>query len=378
MDQGSNLLMNTSILYRSMQKYYDKRLDAYDIGAGQLLFLICIYENEGISMQALAQMGSFDKGTITKGIAKLEELGYVQSKNSESDRRVRFLYTSEKTKDIIGEIYLLRREWWEKITKGLSVYEIEHFIALQAKLAENARTYAVEEEPRVRIFGLQKLTLLDYPGRLAATIFTGGCNFRCPFCHNKDLVFLPEDMTEMEEQDVYAFLNQRKGILDGVCVSGGEPLLQPNIEDMIREIKALGYDVKLDTNGSQPKKLKQLIEAGLIDYVAMDVKNCKERYGETIGVMDFDLSPIQESVEYLKQQTRIPYEFRTTVVQQFHDEKSMLELAKWLQGGSALYLQGFEDSERVIQAGLQAHRGDVMKQFKELCNQYLPTQLRGL
>lgn len=359
-----------------MQKYYDKRLQAYEIGAGQLLFLIMIYENEGITMQQLAQMGSFDKGTITKGIAKLEELGYVQTKPSDEDKRVRLLYTCEKTKDIISDVYLLRREWWENITKDLSIEEIEVFEQLQGRLAQQARAFVVEE-PRVRIFGLQKLTLLDFPQKLASTIFTGGCNFKCPFCHNKDLVFLPENMTEIKEEDILQYLTKRKGVLEGVCVSGGEPLLQGNLEPLLRMIKQLGYAIKLDTNGSCPERLQRIVKEGLIDYVAMDVKNCPSRYGETIGLPAYEVSAIDQSIHYLKE-NHIPYEFRTTIVKEFHTKQDMLELGKWLENARAIYLQKFENSERVIQEGLHPCEDETMEEYRSILQQYLPAYIRGM
>lgn len=378
MDSSSNLLMNTSILYRSMQKYFDKRLQDYDIGAGQLLFLILIYENEGISMQNLAAMGSFDKGTITKGIAKLEELGFVTVSLHKDDKRVRLLYTSDKTKEVISDVYLLRREWWERITQGMRVEDIVQFEMLQAQLAKNARTYAEDEVAHIRVFGLQKLSLLDYPGKMASTLFTGGCNFRCPFCHNKDLVFLPENMTEMKEEDIFSYLHKRKGLLEGVCVSGGEPLLQEGIEDYLSKIKDMGYLIKLDTNGSNPEKLKELVEMGLLDYVAMDVKNAPDAYGKTIGIEQYDITPIRESVSYLLE-NHVPYEFRTTIVKEYHSEETIHALGKWLKGAKACYLQNFEDSDRVIQSGLHAHEVTTLESFKEIMKQYVEnTQIRGL
>ncbi len=150
------------------------------------------------------------------------------------------------------------------------------------------------------INGLQKLTLLDYPGRTACTIFTSGCNFRCPFCHNAPLVLTPAENPVIPEEEIFFFLNKRKGILDGVCITGGEPLLQNDIEKFTGKIKKLGYMVKLDTNGSNPERLASLIEKGIIDYVAMDIKNTKDKYGQTIGVDNFDITPIEKSVELLK------------------------------------------------------------------------------
>ena len=167
------------------------------------------------------------------------------------------------------------------------------------------------------IQGLQKLTLLDYPGKVACTIFTAGCNFRCPFCHNASLVIDTSANETIPEEEIFRFLTKRQGILDGVCISGGEPLIQDGIEEFIRQIKEMGYDVKLDTNGSFPDKLIRLVEAGLINYVAMDIKNSQEHYGRTIGIEDYDIRDVHRSVKYLMS-GKVPYEFRTTVVREFH------------------------------------------------------------
>ena len=149
------------------------------------------------------------------------------------------------------------------------------------------------------IKGFQKLTLLDYPGKTACTVFTGGCNYRCPFCHNAGLV-TKLDTEIISEGEVLSHLKKRQGILDGVAISGGEPLLQGDIEEFLQKIKELGYSIKLDTNGSFPDKLKSIIDKGLCDYVAMDIKNSKERYNETIGIDNFDISLMEKSVESIK------------------------------------------------------------------------------
>ena len=148
------------------------------------------------------------------------------------------------------------------------------------------------------ICGIQKLTLLDYPGKVACTIFTGGCNFRCPFCHNRDLV-TGEAEERLDPEQVFRFLKKRQGILDGVCISGGEPLMQPELEDFIREVRSLGYCVKLDTNGSLPDRLEYLADQGLLDYVAMDLKNSPEHYGRTVGEALCDVERIDRSIRLL-------------------------------------------------------------------------------
>lgn len=378
MENKSSMMLNVSILYRYSQKFYEKHLTDYDIGFGQLLFLILIYENEGITMQQLAKLGYFDKSTITKSAAKLEEKGFIKSVVSTSDKRVRNLSTTEKTDEIIAKVYFLRKDWWELLTKGLNDEEISAFSEIQQRMVENTQAAEEELDKDIKIFGIQKLTLLDFPGRMGATIFTGGCNFRCPFCQNSDLVFLPEDMTELDKDDLMDFLKKRKSMLQGVCVSGGEPLLQEGIDSFLAKIKKLGYEVKLDTNGSNPAKLKQLVVDGLVDYVAMDIKNSLDRYGETVGLQEYDTSKVRETAEYLMN-GNIPYEFRTTVVKELHTIDDIRKIGSWLKGARAYYLQNFVDSERVIKKGLHACDKSELERFCDEARKYIPnTEIRGI
>ena len=196
------------------------------------------------------------------------------------------------------------------------------------------------------ILGLQKLTLLDYPGRTAATVFTGGCNMRCPFCHNADLVLTPAALPAMKEEEVLSFLSRRTRLLDGVCVTGGEPTLQPDLADFLRSIRALGFSVKLDTNGTRPDTVRALIDEGLIQYCAMDVKSSFEGYAEASGTL-VDLSAVRESIALLLE-GRIPYEFRTTVVDELHGEETIRSLARSIAGAERYFLQAFKDSGRLI------------------------------
>lgn len=198
------------------------------------------------------------------------------------------------------------------------------------------------------IHGLQKTTLLDYPGHVAATLFTGGCNFRCPFCHNGELVLNPGGTPQIPMEEIMAFLQKRQGILDGVCITGGEPTLQPDLEDFIRGVRGLGYLVKLDTNGYRPEVLERLLEEGLLDYVAMDVKASKDNYARAVGLeSNFSIEPIERSVEILKNSS-IDYEFRTTVVKGLHAVEEFDEIGRWLSGCRAYYLQGFQENENVL------------------------------
>jgi len=231
----------------------------------------------------------------------------------------------------------------------------------------------------MHIAGLQKLTLLDYPGRVACTVFTPGCNFRCPFCHNAPLV-LPERLgCDTDEETVLAFLKKRQGVLDGVAITGGEPLLHRDIGAFLKKVRALGFKIKLDTNGSFPDRLEELIRAGLVDRVAMDVKNDPARYAAAIGLEDFDLTPVERSKELLLSGA-VEYEFRTTVVKGLHTRDSLIAAAKWIEGAKEYYLQQFKDSGDVIAVeGLGAFDEREMHELCDAVRPYVPSvQVRGV
>ena len=199
----------------------------------------------------------------------------------------------------------------------------------------------------MKINGFQKLTLLDFPEKMACIVFTAGCNFRCPFCHNASLVTHIDNDAAYTEEEIFSYLEKRKGLLEGVCISGGEPLLQPDIEELIKKIKAMGYAVKLDTNGSFPEKLIHLAESGLIDYVAMDIKNCKEKYALTAGNEALNIGDIEKSVDFLLRGT-VDYEFRTTVEDSLHTVEDIEKIADWIKGAKRYFLQNFTDSGDII------------------------------
>ncbi|MDD3402164.1 MAG: anaerobic ribonucleoside-triphosphate reductase activating protein [Hespellia sp.] len=230
----------------------------------------------------------------------------------------------------------------------------------------------------MNIQGLQKLTLLDYPEQVACTIFTAGCNFRCPFCHNAPLVTHVDLSCNIPEEETLAFLKKRQGILDAVCISGGEPCLQPDLVAFIKSVKELGYKVKLDTNGSFPEKLKELTEAGLLDYVAMDIKNSIRKYPETIGIEGYDTKRVEESVDYLMSGV-VPFEFRTTVVREFHKKDDFKDISRWIAGDELYFLQSFEDSGDLICEGLRGYNKDIMQQAADIVREQVPNvKLRGV
>ena len=240
----------------------------------------------------------------------------------------------------------------------------------------------------MKIHGLNKLTLLDYPGHMACLIFTGACNYRCPFCHNASLVLNPNSQPAISEEEIFAFLQSRKGILEGVCISGGEPTLQADLPEFIRKIRTMGFHVKLDTNGSRPGILKALLEEGLLDYVSLDIKNAPKKYLSTIGIPEsvsgfnnLITDSVRQSAELLMQSS-IPYEFRTTVVKELHSEEDLLSIGKWLNGANAYYLQSFRDSETLVGASLgqfHAYEPEQMRAFRDMLKPYFETvEVRGI
>ncbi|HWT76088.1 MAG TPA: anaerobic ribonucleoside-triphosphate reductase activating protein [Mobilitalea sp.] len=230
----------------------------------------------------------------------------------------------------------------------------------------------------MQIHGFNKLTLLDYPGHLAATIFLGGCNLRCPFCHNASLVTRLSNQPTIPREEVLDTLSKRKNVLEGVCITGGEPTLYKELPAFIREIKEMGFMVKLDTNGTNPLMMKQLTDEKLIDYIAMDIKNSREKYASTAGISNLNLAAIEESVSFLLS-SPLDYEFRTTIVKEFHAQEDMLSIGKWLSGAKAYYLQSYKDSGDVIQPGLNSHSKETLLDYVYLLTPYIRhVSLRGI
>lgn len=234
----------------------------------------------------------------------------------------------------------------------------------------------------MRIGGLQKLTLLDYPGKTACIVFLQGCNFRCPYCHNSGLVLIDPEEETVSEEEFFKYLKKRQGILDGVVVTGGEPLLHKEIVPFLEKIKELGYSVKLDTNGTNPALLKEVCRNGLIDYVAMDIKHAPDKYEQAIGVCRIDMNKVKESAAFLMEGT-IDYEFRTTLVKGIHTYGDMEQMAEWISGSKKYYLQNFKDSGSLIgtnnqNISMDSFTEEELTEFKRIAKQNLNVIVRNV
>lgn len=227
------------------------------------------------------------------------------------------------------------------------------------------------------IYGLQKTTLLDYPGYVASTIFLGSCNFCCPYCHNSSLITPSSTEAPIAKEQLFHHLRKRRNILEGVCITGGEPTLYSRLPEFIEQIKQLGYLVKLDTNGTNPSMLQFLLRNQLIDYVAMDIKGSKDHYGLAAGRPNLTLSSIETSVELLKE-NHIPYEFRTTLVEELHSPEDMKQISEWLKGPSSYYLQNFKPSDGVPNKTFHPLSKKRLQEFLSIVKCNLPNaQIRG-
>ena len=228
--------------------------------------------------------------------------------------------------------------------------------------------------------GVEKSSLVDFGDKLTCTVFTHGCNFKCPFCHNATLVILPNEVDSISEDEFFSYISKRKGVLDGVCVTGGEPLLSSGITEFIKKIKSLGLLVKLDTNGSFPDKLESLLDQKLVDYVAMDIKNCKEKYAITSGINANSeyIEKADRSIDIIMQKAP-DYEFRTTVVRELHTIEDIVKIANRIKSAKKYFLQTYVDSGNTIKVGYSAYSASEMLEILENTRKVLPvTNLRGI
>lgn len=325
----SDLFMDSSILYRSTQKYFDKKLQDYHLSYAQLPVLIMVYENEGISLQEIAHQGVYDKGTITKNVQKLEALDLIEVVSSKKDRRFKELYTTPKAIPLMIEIYNLRKGWWKHLNSSLPNEMVEQFAQYFSDIVENAKSLADQNETKIQFYEHQKVCLNEYPDQISTVLFTGGCNFQCPNCHRKDLVFLKQNKVEIPMIEIENYLEKRKGMIQAVSIKGGEPCMHPELTSFLMYVKSLGYKVLVETNGSYPDVLQEWIQDGYVDYVRLSIRNDPKCYEEAIGIHPFNMKEIERTVQLLKESS-IDYEFMTMLDKKLHNKKRIIQIAKWL------------------------------------------------
>ena len=325
----SDLFMDSSILYRSTQKYFDKKLQDYHLTYAQLPVLIMVYEKEGISLQEIALQGVYDKGTITKNVQKLESLGFIEVLPSKKDKRSKELYTTTQAKSMMVDIYNLRMGWWKHLNSNIPSELIDRFSDLFLSITENAKSLADQNDTLIQFYDHQKVNLKEYPDHISTVLYTGGCNFQCSNCPRKDLVFLKQNQVELPLSDIENYLEKRKGMIQAVCIKGGEPCMHPELGSFLVYVKSLGYKVLIETNGSYPENLQEWILEGYVDYVRLLIKNAPDAYEECIGIHPYDVSKINKTIQILKE-SNIEYSYVTTVYSKFHSQEKLVSISKWL------------------------------------------------
>jgi pyruvate formate lyase activating enzyme len=365
--KDSRISLDLSVLYRLNQRYYDNALSQYDLGYTQMIFILLIFENEGISFNNLAKAGSFDKGTVTKSIQKLEENGFVTVRVSDNDKRNKEVYTTDKCKQLVPQLYQIKNDWFNYVSEALSEEEKDVYVNASKKLIESALNREAYRggEQELKIYRMDKSSFKAYEGYLSAILYVGGCPYRCPTCNFSHLVFLNEGVNSMPLEDITSFLKQRKDRLDAVVLKGSDPFAYADLDAFLRQLKRLGYKIKIHTDGHNYLKMKELCEEKLIDYLCLEIKNQPERYASSMGMNSMDLDDLNHSIEYLIK-GKIDYDLTLVVSDDLIAEKDIVELAKWIKGAKRLYLVPYERSENAIDSKICGTSIETLNKYKKL------------
>ena len=373
--EGNYLDLLSAALFRCNQKYYDKVLSEYGLSYSGLIFLISIYEDEGLMLNRLAQDGGFDKGSITKAIYKLEENGFVHIVDSKKDKRAKELYTTQKTRDLMPSLYQIRQEYLNYLTKDTDMAAFDMYQEVLSHILEKAKEYSKTtiDINNLQVCDFKPLSFNDYDDLSCSVIYTGGCNFRCGHCTNKNLVFLSSTQKYKSVKEIIDYLTRRSGMLQGVCIKGGEPLLHDGVFQLLKEIKALGLNVKLSTNGSLFEKLKQAVDLELIDKVEINIMGSRDVYAACIGLDEFDLSGLNRTIEYLKKDV-IDYDFSLLLRK---SEIDYDDLGLWLKGIKKLNLIRLKKSDSCIDTNISMLSEDEINGIKAVLDKYIDNVVIG-
>lgn len=347
-----NYLLALSLLYRNTKKYFDRSLGEYGLGWGQVLPLLLVNEHAGITMQELTERSVVDKGTTSKVVQSLLDSGYLKTIVDGRDRRVKHIYTTAKASEVISTIYYFRQEYGKLLSREV---DFETFLTQLNQVKDNSEIEEPHQEVLdIRIGRYEPLNLVAYPGKVSAKIYLTGCNFKCPYCYEKELVFPPQNATYLEPEKILDDLKERKNFLEAVCISGGEPCLQNGLIPFLKKIKEIGLQIKVETNGSFPLVLQDLVKQGLIDFIQLDIKNQSKKMAETVGLLEKEIpqSRIQESLDWLKKGS-IPYEIHTTVVKELHCTGDLKKMKLELEANPHWKWYPFQKKGQILQDGLK-------------------------
>lgn len=346
MNTGRNLLLDLNILARATQKYYDHQLQGLDLNYGQLPILLMIYEHQGLTLNAIVTQGRYDKGTVTKNVQKLKEQGYITVEDSLQDRRAKRLFPTDKAKEIISRIYGIRRSWSTQLVGQIPETDKDRFLAETESLVSQAVKVSEKQELPIYFFQAENLNAALWPGKLSCVLHTFGCNMNCPDCPDRRRLILQENTRLMEPEDILQDLQTKKRLIDGVVITGGEPLLQTGLDPFLRQVKKLGLQVRLKTNGTRPQELEDLLQAGLLDSVELMIKNHPEKYAASCGRQTIDVDLIRQTMDLLNTY-HICWEGTLVLNDQFFEPEDLPALKELCQAIPRLRVENFAGNEHV-------------------------------
>lgn len=323
-------------------------------------------------MQKIVEKGSYDKGTVTKNVKKLESLHYVEIIASKEDKRVKHLYTTYQAKQIIAKIYKIRNDWWNHIIQDIDKNQLRSFEQMYGSMCLKANEYANLDLDELRFYEWRKCSLNAYPGQISTVLKVGGCNLRCPGCCKKHLVFLKDEQQTIGIEDVKMYLEQNRSNIQAVSIEGGEIGLHPNLAIFFQWLKEKGFLIKINTNGMYPQLLEYWISNGWIDFIELDLKGTVKDYPKVSGIHDLDTHPILQTLALLAEKG-IDHRFTTTLIKDFHDEEKLIEIAKHLGVKARWIWYPYHENEESIQKGLQGFSIEEMQLLKEKVEPYVGT-----
>lgn len=364
MELHTDLLLDLNILSRATQKYYDRQLQPFDLTYAQLPVLLMIYESEGITANQIVAQGQYDKGTVTKNVQKLESLGYIETVPSRTDKRLRHLYTTDRSKMVIARIYGIRRDWWNHLMAAIPDEQAGQFLSQTRSLVNNAIEASRTENAPLLFYRMDLLSVNDWPGKLSLVLHAAGCNFRCPGCADRSRVILEEDARILQTEDILDQIAHRKTFIDGVVIRGGEPFLQEGLISFLRHLRRMQVPVRLQTNGTFPRQLEQCLQESLVQEVSLQILNDPAHYAVSAGLKTFHMGPLLESIQMLKQ-AGIDWDAVVELNDGGFDKTDLQALESLIKDAPHVVVRNHEKSAAGIDPGLKPMEEPAFAKWKE-------------